>query len=122
MNIKGIGNDIIEIDRIKTAIERTEKFKYKIFTEKEIEYAEKSKLPYNTYAGKFAAKEAIAKALGTGVSGFSFKDIEILNENNGKPYAILSDVLKEKYKNIEIMITISHNKSNAIATSLVMDL
>ncbi len=119
MSIIGIGNDIIEIGRIKKAIERNQKFKYKVYTEEEIKYAEKSKFPYNIYAGRFAVKEAISKAFGTGVRGFVLTDIEILNDELGKPYVKLKNEIKKKYNEFEIMITISHSKENAIATALI---
>ncbi|OQY07356.1 MAG: holo-[acyl-carrier-protein] synthase [Fusobacteriia bacterium 4572_132] len=119
MDVVGIGNDIIEIDRIKKAIERNKNFKYKVYTDKEIKYAEKSKFPYNIYAGRFAAKEAISKAFGTGVRGFLLTDIEILNNELGKPDVILKNEIKKKYEETEIMVTISHSKENAIAMALI---
>ena len=60
-----IGTDIVEVERIKKAIERTEKFKINVFSTKEIEYCENKKNKYESYAGKFAAKEAYFKAKGT---------------------------------------------------------
>ena len=89
MEIYGIGTDIIEISRIRDAINRTSSFKKKVYTEKEIEYIEKKKEPYVSYAGRFAAKEAVSKALGTGVRGFSLSDVEILNDELGKPNVVL---------------------------------
>ena len=89
MKIYGIGTDIIEISRIREAINRTSSFKRKVYTEKEIEYIEKKKEPYASYAGRFAAKETVSKALGTGVRGFSLNDVEILNDELGKPTVTL---------------------------------
>ncbi len=88
--IIGLGTDIIEISRIKKAIERTPTFLEKVFTKKEIEYVSKKKNPYPNYAGKFAAKEAISKAFGTGVRNFSLLDLEIINNDLGKPIVYLS--------------------------------
>ena len=98
MEIYGIGTDIIEISRIKNAINNTALFKSKVYTKKEIEYIEKKRNPYASYAGRFAAKEAVSKAFGTGVYGFSLKDIEILNDELGKPYVILYGKIKEPAK------------------------
>ena len=118
--IIGLGNDIIEIDRIKNAIERTGSFKEKVYTQKEIDYAEQGNRRYEVYAGRFAAKEAVAKAFGTGIRGFILTDIEIINDTLGKPTVILHNELKMKYFNCEIMVTISHNKSNAFATAILI--
>jgi len=123
MEIYGIGNDIIEIERIKEAVEKNNKFKERIFTEKEIKYAEKNKNPYPTYAGRFAAKEAFFKSLGTGIRKYWFKDIEIVNDINGKPYInIINEYLKKEIEenNIKFMVTISHSRYNAISTVIAV--
>lgn len=118
--IEGLGNDIIEIDRVKNAIERTETFVKKVFTDKEIEYAEKGNRKYEIYAGRFAAKEAVAKAMGTGIK-FPMTDIEILNNEEGKPFVELHNDLKEKYCGYIFMVTISHNKTSAMATAIAIN-
>lgn len=120
MGICGIGNDIIEIERIKEAVERSNRFLEKVFTAKEIEYASKSKTPYNIYAGRFAAKEAVSKAFGTGIRGFNLTDIEIVNDDQGKPGVFLYGSLTDKYQGHELMVTISHNKTAAIATAILI--
>lgn len=119
MKIVGIGTDIIEISRIERAINRTKSFKEKVYTQKEIDYSEKRKNPYGSYAGKFAAKEAISKAFGMGVRGFSLKDIEILNDDLGKPEANLFNGIKKIAQNIKIKISISHSKEYAVSTVIV---
>jgi holo-[acyl-carrier protein] synthase len=96
MEVYGIGTDIVEIDRVKDAMERTPTFKTRVFTEREIAYVEKKKMAYHSYAARFAAKEAVSKAVGTGIRGFSVLDIEILNDELGKPYVILHNKLKTK--------------------------
>jgi holo-[acyl-carrier protein] synthase len=118
--IFGIGNDIIEIYRIKKAMEN-EKFKEKVFTKNEINQLELKHNKYESYAGRFAAKEAISKSLNTGVKGFNLKDIEILNDSLGKPDVIFLGVLSEKYKNLEIKLTISHSKEYAVATAIAIE-
>ncbi|MGM0508848.1 MAG: holo-ACP synthase [Fusobacteriota bacterium] len=120
MKILGLGNDIIEIDRIKKAIERNSEIKNRIFTKKEIEYAGESKFSYNTYAGRFAAKEAISKAFGTGIRGFSLKDIEIINNDLGKPEVFLKGDLEKKFDGYKIMLSISHSKKDAMATAILL--
>lgn len=119
MEIYGIGTDIIEIERIKEAINRTPSFKRKVYTEKEIEHIEKKKNPYSSFAGRFAAKEAVAKAFGTGVRGFSLSDIEILNDNLGKPVVYLYNEIKEVAKDMKIQISISHSREYAVSTVII---
>lgn len=116
-----IGNDIIETKRIEKACEKfNNKFKKRIFTDNEIKYCEsKGKNKYQSYAGRFAAKEAVFKAVSTYLENkFSLEwtDIEILNDLNGKPFVKL-----DKIKDIkDIDISISHVKEYAIATVLVV--
>ena len=118
------GIDIIEVDRIKKYIEKDkEKFLNKIYTENEIKYCEsKNVSKYESYAGRFAAKEAIFKAISIYFkkkSDISFKDVEIVNEKNGKPKIVFlskNKEVKELIKKIENMdISISHLKEIAIA-------
>lgn len=115
--ILGIGTDIIEIDRISRAIDNTAMFLEKIFTKREIEQLTRSKLRVESVAGNFAVKEAVSKALGTGVRGFNFKDIEVLRDELGKPVVEVSDKIKEliKVNNYLFNVSISHNRTCAIA-------
>ena len=119
MEIYGIGTDIIEISRIEKAINQTALFKKKVYTEKEIEYIEKKKEPYASYAGRFAAKEAVSKALGTGVRGFSLSDVEILNDELGKPNVILYNEILKHAKDLQIQISISHSREYAVSTVII---
>ena len=80
-----MGTDIIEIGRIEKAIQKSSKFMEKVYSEKEREYLSNKK-GYASHAGRFAAKEAVSKAMGTGIKGFLMSDIEILNDEMGKPY------------------------------------
>ena len=119
MEIYGIGTDIIEILRIETSINRTKTFKEKVYTKNEIEHIEKKRNPYASYAGRFAAKEAVSKALGTGVRNFSLRDIEILNDELGKPNIILYNNLKDFTKNFVFQVSISHSKEYAVSTVII---
>lgn len=119
MEIYGIGTDIIEISRIEKAINRTKLFKEKVYTEKEIEHIEKKKNFYASYAGRFAAKEAFSKALGTGVRGFLLKDVEILNDELGKPVVYLYNEIKKLAEGLKIQISISHSKEYAVSTVIL---
>lgn len=121
--IVGIGNDIIEIARIEKAIQRHgEPLLERLFTQKERAYCAKYAEPARHYAGRFAAKEAIVKALGTGFRrGISWQDIEILNDTQGKPEVALSTKLQERFPNVSILISISHSHHSAIATALTQE-
>ena len=108
--IIGIGNDIIEIERIRKSYDRHGyRFLTKLFTEKEQDYCLKHKDPVPHMAGRFAAKEAVVKALGTGFGEHaSWLDIEIVNNNLGKPEVNFSQFMSEKLKNTQILVSISH--------------
>lgn len=118
--IKGIGSDIIEIERIKRSISKLgKKFLEKLFTEQEIDYCQKHKLSQRHFAGRFAAKEAIAKALGTGIGEhLQWHDIEILNNSFGKPEIFLSKKAFERFNKPNLLISISHCKAYATATAI----
>lgn len=114
------GTDIIEIDRIKKSIEKyEEKFKENLYTEREISYCESRKIQkYQHYAARFAAKEAIFKAISKVLSSdYSLKDFEILNDENGKPEVFLKTSIEE-IENIDI--SISHCKEYAVAMVVVL--
>tara|TARA_B110000196_G_scaffold301127_1_gene295013 strand:+ start:234 stop:623 length:390 start_codon:yes stop_codon:yes gene_type:complete len=112
MKIFGIGTDIVNIKRIQKTLKVSNNFKRRIFSKNEIIYCEKKKNPSSFYAKRFAAKEALSKALGTGIrKGINFKDIEIINNNYGKPTIKLrgstANFLKKKIKNKKYSIYLS---------------
>ena len=124
--IIGIGVDIIEIERVRQAIQNNKNFLSKLFTEREIDYFISRSMNSEVIAGNFAAKEAVSKALGTGISGFSFKDIEILRNELGKPEVILhnganliGNKLVGNNNSLRVHLSISHNNSSAIAYSVL---
>jgi holo-[acyl-carrier protein] synthase len=108
--ILGIGNDIIEIERIRKSIDTYGlRLISRLFTTKEQDYCLKYKDPVPHFAGRFSAKEAIVKALGTGFGEHaSWLDIEILNESNGKPTVYFCNALEKKLKGTSTLISISH--------------
>ena len=118
-----VGTDIIEVARIEKLIkEKGDKFLNRIYTKNEIDYCESKGLnKYQHYAGRFAAKEAVFKVLnGETDSGTSltFKNIEILNKNDGAPYVnILDNIMIDCFdRNVEV--SISHIKKYATATAV----
>ncbi len=118
MEFLGIGNDIIEIKRIEKAVSK-ESFVKKVYTEKEIEYIISKGNRAESYAGKFSAKEAVSKALGTGVRGFSPNDIEILNNELGKPYVVFRNNIKDFNNKYFVEISISHCREYAVSTAII---
>lgn len=117
---QGVGNDIIEVERIAKAIEKYgRKFLDRLFTSNEQQYCLKHRDADRHFAGRFAAKEAISKALGTGFDGaFSWLDIEIGNDKSGKPLVALSDKARRRYHDPKLHISISHCKKYANAVAL----
>ena len=116
------GIDIIEVDRIQESIETLgETFLNKVYTKKEIEYCEsKNKQKYQSYAARFAAKEAVFKALSKQLEGrynITWKNIEVLNDKNGRPYVNLINTSKEI---TQIDISLSHIKETAVANVVIV--
>ncbi|MBP6730520.1 MAG: holo-ACP synthase [Chitinophagales bacterium] len=119
--IAGIGTDIIQVERIKRAIEK-EALKLKVFSAREIEYCDKDKSG-ESYAARAAGKEAFFKALGTGWRDkMGISEVEILNDELGKPFIELSgETLKvfERKGGGRIHISLSHTKENAVAFVII---
>jgi holo-[acyl-carrier protein] synthase len=117
--IYGIGTDIIEVERVKNSAEKISGFLQKIYTEKEIEYCGSKRNKYENYAARFAAKEAFFKAAGTGWrDGMAFCEVEIKNDQLGKPEICLSGKAKEfaeKNGIKNIFVTLTHIKETAAA-------
>jgi holo-[acyl-carrier protein] synthase len=121
--LKGIGIDIIEIERIKAAVDKYgDKFLQRVFTEHEIAYCtSRTAYRYPELAVRFAAKEAYSKALGTGIGGFgrrhtgiTWRQIEVINDRKGKPLlAIRGKVSKKAH------VSLSHSQVNAVASVYV---
>ncbi len=112
--IKGSGIDIVEIDRIQKAVERWgDTFLKHVFTNTEIENAQKFKFPYRHYAGRFAAKEAIFKAMG--IPDLSWLDVTIINDPSGQP------ICRFNTRQIKgrLLISISHCRDYAVASAIV---
>ncbi|MCX6150228.1 MAG: holo-ACP synthase [Ignavibacteriales bacterium] len=120
--IFGIGIDIIEIDRIKESIDKFgDRFLNKVFTQTELDYSLLKPNKYQHLAARFAAKEAVAKALSfNGDKGFHWKDIEIYNEPNGMPSVVLFNSLKKILSdNKELKITMSHSQNYVTCFAIV---
>lgn len=115
--IEGIGIDIIEIQRIKKAMGRNEKLIYRIFTQSEIDYCCSKKDPYPHFAARFAAKEAVAKAL---KMPLVWKEVEVVNEKHGNIIPQLYGKSQQILGDRNILISISHSRDNAVAVAVLM--
>lgn len=125
MNLLGIGIDVVEVQRIGSSMDEFgDKFLHRIFTKTEQEYCQSQKRPAIHYAARFAAKEAIAKAFGTGIGKeISWLDMEILRQPSGEPKVKMSGDGKEyaeKLKVVDIKISLTHAEHYAAANAVVL--
>lgn len=125
MNPIAIGTDIVECLRIAQMIERHgELFINRVYTPYEIQYCQSRKQSTQHFAGRWAAKEAVLKALGTGwIKGISWRDVEVRNDTGGKPSIALYGGAKEIAKQLKLqqmLISISHCRSHATAFAMAM--
>jgi holo-[acyl-carrier protein] synthase len=125
MRVLGIGTDIVECLRIAKMIERHgELFVGRVFTAHEIDYCSTKKAATQHFAGRWAAKEAVLKALGTGwVRGITWRDVEVRNQPGGKPTIRLAGGARAACEQLgvaEMLISISHCRSHATAYALAL--
>ena len=125
MKTVGIGVDIIDNKRFKKLI-KDKKFINRIFSKKEISASKKKLNKINFFSNRFAAKESFAKALGTGFRNkLNFKDIEIVNDNLGKPFYLINNKIKQiikknkKIVNFELFLSISDEKDYSVAFTII---
>ncbi len=120
MGIFSIGIDMVEIDRIERLINRYgDNFIHRVFTETEIRYCSK-RVNKGSFAARFATKEAVFKATGLGLSkGMSWRDVEVVNDENGKPSVRLYGKTAELLARRRIHLSLSHTKTTAVAMVIV---
>lgn len=116
MSLAGLGCDVIEIERVRNSFESSPRFAARIFTVRELEYCCSRKAKYQHLAGRFAAKEAIGKAIGCPLS---WLDVEIINNELGKPSVVLYGNAKEIAGHYKISISISHSQDYAMAIAVM---
>ncbi len=120
MSVIGIGVDLVECDRIQHSVDRFgEKFLRRVFTEGEIEYSMSMKFPARHLAARFAAKEAVSKAFGTGIGkAMGWRNIDICKKKSGEPFLVFSGPAQElavKRGVTSALITLSHTDLHAMA-------
>ena len=123
--IVGLGTDIVEVVRIGQMIERHgEVFLNRVYTDEEIRYCQRRKEYIQHYAGRWAAKEAVMKTLGTGWSrGVGWRDIEVCSSKSGSPSIVIRGGAREMAEQLgirDILITISHCRAYATATAVAL--
>ncbi len=122
MKATGIGIDLVEVSRIREMLERHgQRFKERTFTAGEIAYCDACAEPAMHYAARFAAKEAVAKALGTGIwaEGVNWTDIEVVREASGKPAILLHGAAKQHAGQAGCLVSLTHTKDLAMAQVLL---
>jgi holo-[acyl-carrier protein] synthase len=120
MSILGIGVDLVECARIDHSLERFgDRFLHRVFTEGEIAYSQSMKFPARHLAARFAAKEAVSKAFGTGIGkAMGWRDIDVQKKESGEPFLVLAGHAAELAKERGVrssLITLSHTDNHAVA-------
>lgn len=121
--ITGLGVDIVEIARMREALARRPRMKERLFSDEEREYCESRNKPEIHYAMRFAAKEAVLKALGTGFSGMGFRDVEVMRDERGRPVPRLSGRAAEVAEAagvVEVHLSLSFTHENAVASAVAI--
>jgi len=116
-NIKGIGVDVVDVQRMKDVLEKQGRvFLEKVFSDMEVTYCKTRKKPYIHFAARFAAKEAVAKAMRTGWSGaFHWRDIEVVNDQLGAPHILLSRDVAKALDACIVHLSLSHTDNTVVA-------
>lgn len=123
MAVLGLGVDIVEIDRMARALARHPRMKERIFSAAERAYCEKRSRPEVHFALRFAAKEAVLKALGTGFSGMRFADVEVVREVSGRPVPALHGRAAQRAAElgiIELHLSLSFTHTTAVASAVAV--
>jgi len=123
MGVLGLGVDIVEIDRMAAALRRRPGLKHRLFSEEERRYCDGRPRPEVHYALRFAAKEAVLKALGTGFRGMRFCDVEVGREQSGRPVPILRGRAAERAEElgvVEMHLSLSFTHSTAVASAVAI--
>lgn len=115
-----VGTDILEIKRIEKLMKKSS-FLPRFFGSAELEELGKRGFPVQSVAAAFAAKEAFSKAVGTGISGFELKDVQILHNEKGKPYFLFTGSAEKLTKDKQFDVSMSHSDDYAVATVIAFE-
>ena len=124
MSIVGIGIDLVDCARIESSIARFgDRFLHRVFTQGEIAYSQSMKFPARHFAARFAAKEALSKAFGTGIGkSMAWRDLDVRKKESGEPYVVLSggaERMARERKVEKIWISLSHTETIGMATIIL---
>src|ERR687890_1452759 len=122
--VPGIGVDVVDVDRMKVALERTPRIRQRLFTEAEIFYCEKFRFAERHYAGRWAVKEAVTKALGCGL--IQWNGVEVIRRPRQAPTVRISGKIKRFAEAVgvreeDLFISITHSELSAVAVAVVRD-
>lgn len=123
MSVTGLGVDIVEIERMRRALERHPAIRDRLFSDGERAYCDARNRPEIHYAMRFAAKEAVFKALGTGFSGMRFVDVEVFRDERGRPTPLLSGRAAEVAQErgiVELHLSLSFTHTTAVASAVAL--
>ncbi len=122
--IHKVGTDLVEVSRIENLLRENEALQQSVFTQEELRYSRRKHYPFQHFAARFAAKEAVFKALGTGLSGdLDWCEVEVRNERSGKPILRLSGTTAIKANDLGVVdsfVSLSHTEQYAIALVLLV--
>jgi holo-[acyl-carrier protein] synthase len=119
--IQGVGVDVVDVKRMKIALEAWgPALIKKMFTDTEIAYCKSKKKPHEHFSARFAAKEAVSKAMETGWSGkFRWRDVEVVNEPTGAPKVILHDYVASQLAQCRVHLSLSHTENTVVAFAII---
>jgi holo-[acyl-carrier protein] synthase len=119
--IQGIGVDVVDVKRMKVALDTWGPgLIRKMFTDTEIAYCKSKKKPHEHFTARFAAKEAVSKAMETGWSGkFRWRDVEVVNDASGAPKVILHDFVAEQLAQCRVHVSLSHTENTVVAFAVI---
>jgi holo-[acyl-carrier protein] synthase len=119
--IQGIGVDVVDVKRMKIVLDaRGAPLIKKLFTDTEIAYCTSKKKPHEHFAARFAAKEAVSKAMQTGWSGkFRWRDVEVINNPSGAPKVVFHDFVAQQLAQCRVHISLSHTENTVVAFAII---
>jgi holo-[acyl-carrier protein] synthase len=123
MNVVGLGSDLVEVERIRRALERQPRLMERLFTPGEIEYASARRDPAKSLAARFGAKEAVMKACGVGIGAFAFTECEVVRDGEGAPSIVLHGRAAELAEELGVrawQLSLTHTESIAMAVAVAL--